>query len=187
LLRATSQRIPFWNAGSYIRDIRSGNVRSRAMLMCLLIGIFNKVQDVTQDRLPERLLIRGGRRFPFIEGRLHKTPEATLGLRPGELVRIRSQEEIVRTLDLNNRNRGISFDPEMLMYCGREARVRQRVQKIIDERTGRMIHLKNSCIMLEDVVCTAKYHRYCPRAIYPYWREIWLERVAQPAADAGAA
>jgi hypothetical protein len=187
LLRATSERIPFWNAGSYIRDIRSGNVGSRAMLMCLLIGIFNKAQDVTRDRLRERLLIRGGRRFPFIEGRLHKTPEATLGLRPGELVRIKSKEEIVRTLDLNNRNRGISFDPEMLMYCGREARVRQRVQKIIDERTGRMIHLKNSCIMLEDVVCTAKYHRYCPRAIYPYWREIWLERVAQPAADTGAA
>ena len=56
-------------------------------------------------------------------------------------------------------------------------------EEVIDERTGRMIHLKNSCIMLEDVVCTAKYHRHCPRAIYPYWREIWLERVAQPTAD----
>jgi hypothetical protein len=183
LLRATPERIPFWNASSYIRDVRSGNVGSRAMLVCLLIGIFNKAQDATRERLPERLLIRGGRRFPFIEGRLHKTPEATLGLRPGELVRIKSKEEIVRTLDVKNRNRGISFDPEMLMYCGRQARVKQRVQKIIDERTGRMIHLKNSCIMLEDVVCTAKYHRYCPRGIYPYWREIWLERVAQPTAD----
>ncbi len=183
LLRATSERIPFWNAKSYVRDVRSGNVGSRAMLVCLLIGIFNKAQDAARGRLPERLLIRGGRRFPFIEGRLHKTPEATIGLRPGELVRIKSKEEIVRTLDIKNRNRGISFDPEMLMYCGREALVRQRVQKIIDERTGRMIHLKNSCIMLEDVVCTAKYHRHCPRAIYPYWREIWLERVAQPTAD----
>jgi hypothetical protein len=69
----------------------------------------------------------------------------------------------------------------MLRYCGREARVRQRVEKIIDEKTGRMIRLKTSCIMLEDVICTGRYHRYCPRGIYPYWREIWLERVAQPA------
>jgi hypothetical protein len=187
LLRATPERIPFWNASSYIRDVRSGNVGAWAMLVCLVIGIFNKAQDVTRGRLPKRLMIRGGRRFPFIEGRLHKTPAATLELRPGELVRIKSKEEIIRTLDVDNRNRGISFDPEMLMYCGREARVRQRVQKIIDEKTGHMIHLKNPCIMLEDVVCTAKYHRYCPRAIYPYWREIWLERVAQPTVDTEAA
>lgn len=136
---------------------------------------------MTRRLLPERLSIRGGRRFPFIEGKLHKTPDATLGLRPGELVRIMSKEEIVDTLDVNNRNRGMSFDAEMLRYCGREARVRQRVEKIIDEKTGRMIRLKTSCIMLEDVICTGRYHRYCPRGIYPYWREIWLERVAQPA------
>ena len=43
------------------------------MLVCLLIGVFNKAQDVTRGRLPERLSLRGGRRFPFIEGRLHKT------------------------------------------------------------------------------------------------------------------
>jgi hypothetical protein len=177
LLRAAPERIAPWNANSYIRDVRSGNVGGRAMLVCLLIGVFNKAQDTSRRLLPERLCVRSGRRFPFIEGRLHKTPEATLGLRPGELVRIKSKAEIIRTLDVNNRNRGMSFDPEMLMYCGREVRVRQRVQKIIDEKTGHMIHFKNPCIVLEDVVCTAKYHRYCPRGIYPYWREIWLERV----------
>jgi hypothetical protein len=115
LLRATPERIPFWNASSYVRDVRVGNVGGWAMFVCLLIGVFNKAQDFTRGRLPERLSIRGGRRFPFIEGRLHKTPAATLGLRPGELVRIKSKEEIVRTLDVDNRNRGISFDPQMLM------------------------------------------------------------------------
>jgi hypothetical protein len=29
-------------------------------------------------------------------------------------------------------------------------------------------------------VCTADYHRSCPRGIYAYWREIWLERVPSP-------
>jgi hypothetical protein len=39
-----------------------------------------------------------------------------------------------------------------------------------------MTRLRNPCIVLEGVVCTADYHRLCPRGIYPYWREIWLER-----------
>ena len=53
----------------------------------------------------------------------------------------------------------------------------RRVEQIIDERSGRMIRFKNPCIVLEDVICTSDYHRLCPRSIYPYWREIWLERV----------
>jgi hypothetical protein len=42
-----------------------------------------------------------------------------------------------------------------------------------------MLHLKGDAIILKDVVCQARYARcrkLCPRAIYPYWREIWLER-----------
>jgi hypothetical protein len=27
------------------------------------------------------------------------------------------------------------------------------------------------------VTCRGEYHRCCPRADYPFWREIWLERV----------
>ena len=126
---------------------------------------------------PRPLRIRGGRRYPFIEGRLHKTPQQTLGLQPGELVRVKSREEIVATLDVNNANRGMSFDGEMLRYCGQEARVLRRVEQIIDEKTGKMLRFKNPCIVLDDVTCTGAYHRQCPRGIYPYWREIWLERV----------
>jgi hypothetical protein len=39
---------------------------------------------------------------------------------------------------------------------------------------------------LKDVVCEARYaicRRFCPRAIYPYWREIWLERVSDDWGD----
>ena len=98
-------------------------------------------------------------RFPFIEGSLEKTPDGTLDLQPGELVRVRSKEEIVRTLDGNNSNRGMSFDAEMVRYCGREARVLRRVERIIDEKTGRMLRFKSPCIVLEDVTCRGAYHR----------------------------
>ena len=116
-------------------------------------------------------------RFPFIDGKLEKTPDGTLDLQPGELVRVKSKEEIISTLDGNNSNRGLSFDPEMLWYCGREARVLRRVERIVDERTGKLLRLKRPCIVLEGVTCRGDYHRCCPRADYPYWREIWLERV----------
>jgi hypothetical protein len=57
-----------------------------------------------------------------------------------------------------------------------------RITRIINEKTGKMQQLKNDCIMLEGVVCRAQYatkRRFCPRAIYAYWREAWLEPVAE--------
>jgi hypothetical protein len=40
--------------------------------------------------------------------------------------------------------------------------------------------MKTPCVILSDVVCVADFHRSCPRKIYAYWREIWLERVPEP-------
>jgi hypothetical protein len=177
LMRAAPERIPPWDARQYLLDVRSGNAGLLAMVRSLSVGVFNEYQDFSRRFLPRWLRIRGGKRFPFIDGTLTKTPEQTLDLQPGELVRVKRKEEIVSTLDTTNRNRGMTFDSEMLKYCGRQARVLRRVETIIDEKTGRMLHLKNPCIILENVICTSDYHRLCPRGIYPYWREIWLERV----------
>ena len=177
LIRAAPERIPSWDFRQYVLDVRSGNATTLAMIRSVCVGLFNEFQDLSRKVLPERLRLWGGKRFPFIEGRLKKTPEASLGLEPGELVRVKSKEAIVKTLDVHNRNRGMSFDAEMLKYCGRQARVLRRVEQIIDERSGKMMRFKNPCIILEDVICTSDYHRLCPRGIYPYWREIWLERV----------
>jgi hypothetical protein len=66
---------------------------------------------------------------------------------------------------------------ERWSYCGTHARVLRRVERIIDEPTGQMLRFDSDCIVLEGVVCTARYHQYCPRSIPSYWREIWLERV----------
>ena len=89
------------------------------------------------------------------------------------------------TLDADNRNRGMIFDGEMLPYCGTRARVARKVRRILDEGTGRMIKL-GDCVVLEGVVCKGIYHRFCQRAITPYWREAWLRRVEEPATTATA-
>jgi hypothetical protein len=180
LTKAAPERLPWWDARQYVRDVTSGNARLVPMLRSLLVMLFNKFQAANRRFLPGLLLIKGGRRWPFIEGRLTRTPKELLDLKPGELVEVKSKEEIVQTLDAKDRNRGMTFDTEMMRYCGQRARVLRRVERILDEKTGKLLHLKGDCIVLEGVTCTAEYNQYCPRSIYPYWREIWLRRVEEP-------
>ncbi len=181
LTNATT-RLPGWQPDQYVRDVR--NWGPAKVARGLVRDAFNLIQDLTKRLAkhglwPRRLLFRDGGFYPFLRGRLAKgqTPVIKLDVQPGDSVRIKSRAEIVATLDETNRNRGLTFDVEMLPYCGRTARVRARVNRIIDERTGKMITIKSDCLMLEDVVCKADYHRFCTKSTFPYWREAWLEKI----------
>jgi hypothetical protein len=183
LLRFTSY-MRSWDPRQYIRDLRSGNVaaglgensRSHGTLEVMLgilyilrsitISLFNTVQEKRHGR-PS---------YPFVEGSGDRTPAEELNLQPGELVQVRSKEEIMATLDKLNRNRGMTFDGGSLVDCGSIRRVLRRVSRMVDEKSGRMLELKNPCIVLDGVICKLDYHRLCPKASYPYWREIWLKR-----------
>lgn len=110
------------------------------------------------------------------------TPAKPLDLQPGDLVEVRSPSEIAATLDDAGHSRGLSFDREMLPYCRRTFRVKNRVRRIIDDKTGRMINIAKDCLILDGVVCSGERSNgrwFCPREIYPYWREAWLRRVEQ--------
>ena len=94
-------------------------------------------------------------------------------------MQVKSKREIASLVDENGRNRGLSFDWEMVPHCGRTYRVQDRVERIIDENTGEMIHFKSDCLILEGVACSGDLSEgrwLCRRAIYPYWREAWLRR-----------
>ena len=93
---------------------------------------------------------------------------------PGDVVKVRPREEIARTLDANGLNRRLSFDREMLPFCGRTCVVKEGVSRIIDDRTGRMLEIGSDAIILEGVVCSGERSTgrwFCPREIYPFWRE----------------
>jgi hypothetical protein len=176
--RAAPRHIAGWDLRQYVLDVTSGNARPLPMLRSLLIMVFNKYQKLSTRILPARLWINGGRSFRFVTGPLEgKTPREVLNLQPGELVEIKSRQEILATLDTTGHNRGLRFDVEELKYCGRTARVLRRVDHIIDEKTGKMLRFGGDCVILENVICEGDYHQYCPRSIYPFWREIWLRRV----------
>lgn len=178
LLRAAPTCLPFKDFGQYAEDLRSGNAGVLATVRAIFVGFFNHFQWLSKKFLPKRLLIRGGMPWGFVRGRVTgRTPNASLNLQPGELVRVKSKAEIEHTLDEKHFNRGMGFDEEMARFCGQTARVLNRVERCIDEKTGRMLTMKSPCIVLEGVVCAGAYKGNCPREFVPFWREIWLERV----------
>jgi hypothetical protein len=109
-----------------------------------------------------------------------KTPAEALDLQPGEPVIVKSLPEIVATLDARGRNRGLSFEPEMAAYCGRNFTVRQRVDRLIHETEGRMVPLQHT-VTLATVACRCHYvFAGCRRSELQFWREIWLRRAPAP-------
>ena len=88
----------------------------------------------------------------------------------------------MRTLDTRKRNRGLFFDVEMLRFCGQRFVVRSRADRIVDDKTGRLLLIGNPSVILEGTACSGCISRgrlFCPRGIYPLWREVWLKRVAE--------
>lgn len=185
-----------WDIRQYLEDITSGNVGlARWIRGFIYISYQNLINLGIGLGQPLRLLfdfvnpLWGGPKYPRWPGTIpagEQTPIATLNLQEGELVRVKSHDEILATCSTEYKNRGLYFDGEMVPYCGGTYRVHKRVTQILDEKTGEMMPMKTPCIILEDVVCKARYSNcrmFCPREIYPYWREIWLERIPERLAD----
>jgi hypothetical protein len=177
MLRAAPEVLPIRNLGQYARDVRTGNFGLLWTLRTFLVAVYNRLQGESLHRLPRWLRFRGGRRWGYLRGTAVKTPTGHSDLQPGDLVRVRSKREIEPTLNSRLLNRGMGFDAEMARFCGRTARVARRIDHIIDERSGRMIQMRHPCIVLEGVVCEGAFSVNCPRAITPYWREIWLDKI----------
>jgi hypothetical protein len=191
--------LAWWEVRQYLEDWSSGNVSMGRILSGLIYSAYYQVSQagIGLGRIMRWFYdkchpIWAGTPFPRKAGRLREdehTPTQTLDLQPGELVRVKSHDEILRTLNVNNRNRGLYFDAEMVPYCGGTYRVLKRVTRVLNEKTGKMQELNNPCIVLEGVICQARYsdcRMFCPRSIYPYWREIWLERVQANEANASS-
>jgi hypothetical protein len=182
--------LAWWDIRQYFEDYWSGNVGLGRMLNGAIYSMYFNLSEagIGLGRLMRWVYDKfhplwGGTLFPRKSGTItqgQRTPTTSLDLQPGELVRIKPHEEILRTVSTDYRNRGILWDAEMVPYCGGTYPVLKRVTRIIDEKTGIMREMKNPCIILDSVVCQGKYSTwcmFCPRSIYSYWREIWLERV----------
>jgi hypothetical protein len=179
-LKATSHLRVFKDPDQYWREFNNGNY-GRLRFAWLFVRSFI-LELAHRLGLTSQLPLRG----PYA-----KAPESEpLNLQPGEFVQVRSPEEIKATLDAEGHHRGLSFDREMLPYCGQTLRVKARVNRLIVESTGRMVTIRRDAIILEGAVCSGECSSgrwFCPREIYAYWREAWLKRVEDPVSAAAGA
>lgn len=166
MIHSTSHLSRF-DLGSYVRDIRAKTYSTGELFSAALTALFLKIRCMALNKS-----------HLSVEGTLAKTPTQTLSLEPGEWVRVKTKDEIVRTLNREGKNRGLGFTVEMLPFCSREFRVLKRVEKIIHEPSQKLIGVEDT-VILENVTCDGCHSPRggCPKDNYLYWREVWLERI----------
>ena len=161
-----------WRVRIAFREIRNGDRSLPEILKLFVMWCGQRLLRTVHGEL-------------WLRGPHKRTPAVALGLSPGEPVRIRNRAEIVSTLDTLGRNRGMVVCYEMTRHCGKPAEVRDRVDRLIDERTGLMRDIRDTVILdniggkrtgrESECLCYDELGD-CPRGELMYWREIWLER-----------
>ena len=105
---AASERLNRYDPRQYVRELITGNV-GPIRLLRVAMRAFSINMRRRLGLLGYLPLQRNGK--PAMTGE-------TLDLQPGDLVQVRSTEEIATTLNEKGTNRGLWFDWEMIPYCG---------------------------------------------------------------------
>ena len=165
----------------YWTDLRTRNVSFGRILRLVFWWVVNLYQKLSQRCLPPRLRIHGGEKLPYLRGPVvdgNWPEEPLLDLQPDELVEVRSYNEIRATLDETQRNRGLYFDQEMVALCGKRGRVLHRVERLIDEKSGKMLRVKKDLYIVAGMLgCEGVHHKLCTRSVMGMMRDVWLRRV----------
>jgi hypothetical protein len=107
----------------------------------------------------------------------NKAPDRTIGLKVGDLVEVRSAEEILATLDERGELENLPFMPEMLAFCGQRLTVHKVAHKLCDSLSWTGMHAMPRAVHLTDARCSGAAHGGCQTACNLYWKEEWLLRV----------
>jgi 2-polyprenyl-6-methoxyphenol hydroxylase-like FAD-dependent oxidoreductase len=167
-LEAASHPLPSLHFKQWIGEIRSGDLRPLGLVRILVRAIVNRLRAGL-----------GLAELDLIVGHTASASKGELGLKAGDWVRVKSYDEVRAALDASSRNRGLSFEPEMTRYLGSVHRVAQVVERIVDERKGKMVRLDRT-VVLDRIYCEGLCNKACPRKNPLFWREAWLERVEAP-------
>lgn len=106
-----------------------------------------------------------------------KTTNASPNLKTGDLVEIKTEDEIKATLDKSNKTRGLRFMDEMWMYCGKRYRVFKQVERIKIEETGELRIVRSPTYFLEGVYCNGAFHDGCDKSCFLFWKEDWMRKI----------
>ena len=127
------------------------------------------------DGLPDPALAADGR------------PAPGKPLRRGDVVEVLTYDEIRQTLDGNDCFDHLEFMYGMRRYCGTRQTVLKRLNMMFDERTRKMIKLRNT-VILKDVICDGAglFDREgCDRSCFYFWKDRWLRPISPGAQGNG--
>ena len=95
----------------------------------------------------------------------------------GDVVLVRSRQEIDATLDPFKELKGCAFLSDMYQYCDTQQRVLKSMQYFLDERDYKRKKVRG-VILLEDVICNGTpAFGACDRCCFLFWREEWLKKL----------
>lgn len=120
--------------------------------------------------------------YARIRGQVTKPPQpvvhtSSMNLYAGDLVRVRSLDEIEATLNHWRQLKGCSFAPEMEPYCDTVQKVLKPVLQFVDERDLKIKKTKG-LVLLEGITCQGvSTIGPCDRNCFYFWREEWLEKI----------
>jgi hypothetical protein len=105
-------------------------------------------------------------------------------LRCGDLVEVKTMDEIVETLDAAGALDHLPFMPEMLEFCGRRLRVSRRALTVCIYEPGSPLGFDaDDVVTLDGVRCSGAAHDGCQKSCMIFWREAWLRKVEDTAAQ----
>ena len=168
---------------SSLQGIAEGTAQTPPQSLIRILKLFVRRQLSTQqDRLLHQyantaidcLVKLKGKKIPSAKPATYFQTEP---LKSGDLVRVRSEEEIKATLNHLGQLRGCSFMQEMLPYCDTIQSVLKPMERFVDERDLRVKRCKG-LVLLEGVMCQGtKIFGRCDRSCFLFWREEWLEKI----------
>jgi FkbM family methyltransferase len=95
----------------------------------------------------------------------------------GDLVEVRSWDEIRATLDERGCFENLPFMPEMLAMCGQRARVFRGMHRLFDYRKSRRMRHMAGAVLLAGSACDGASHGGCEAACHTIWKAAWLRRI----------
>ena len=103
-------------------------------------------------------------------------------LRPGDLVEVKSADQILQMLDNNGTSDRLPFMPEMIPFCGKRFHVSLRAVKTCwyGHGSGMRRFPGEDVVLLDGLRCSGADHDGCQKACNIFWRETWLRKIENP-------
>lgn len=148
--------------------------------MRIRLGVSKQINPRYRHSLSDKmaLLVNFFHHCRTIKKTISQPPlEAVTDPKAGDLVQVRTANEIATTLSSGRKLEGCTFVEEMISYCGTIQKILKPVTRIMDEREHQLKKV-TGVVLLENVICQGtKRFGPCDLSCFYLWRIEWLKKV----------